>query len=154
MSRRADWEPALCAWLDATAARPFAWGSHDCSSFAAECVRVQTGQDFYKPFRGRYTTEIGAMKALRRQGHDSVMGPFDAALGERLAPLLLGRGDLVSDGVSVGLLWWQGGPVALFVGGEAGDAAGGHAVGLVTRPLADMAFGWKVGSVPLLAGQD
>lgn len=142
--RRLDWEPALVGWLQACERRPFAWGRHDCCSFAAGAVTAQTGIDFYAPFRDGYRSPTGAMKLLKREGFDDIFGPFDKALGARRAPLLLRRGDVVSDGSRIGVVWYRAGPCALFVGGETADV-GTHEIGLIARPLATMAFGWQLG---------
>lgn len=144
MQRIPGWEQALVAWLQACAREPFSWGRHDCCSFAARAVEVQTGSDFYAPFEGAYRTAAGALKALKRQGYDDLFGPFDMALGERVAPLLLCRGDVVTDGERIGIVWYQAGACALFVGGETADI--GAEIGLVDKPLSRMAFGWRVGA--------
>ena len=142
MERLAGWEQALVDWLAACEREPFVWGQHDCCSFAAGAVKAQTGVDHYAPFAGGYRTAAGALKALKRQGFEDLHGPFDAALGERTAPLLLQRGDIVSDGARIGVIWYRAGPCALFVGGEAADE--GAEIGLIARPLREMAFGWRV----------
>lgn len=140
MDRLPDWERRLADFLDMCAGIPFAWGAHDCCTFAAGAVRAQTGEDFYRPFAGRYSTASGAMKALRRRGFESLEGPFTQALGEPVGPLLCQRGDIVSDGERVGVMWHGG---SLFVGGEMADAPT-HEVGLVQVPISRLSHGWRI----------
>lgn len=142
MDRLPDWEPALVAWLEACERLPFQWGVHDCCSFAAGAVRAQTGADFYEPFAGGYTTELGSQRALKRRGFADLFGPFTAALGDPVAPLLLQRGDIVSDGRNVGVMWNRAGPCGLFVG----EPALADDEGLMALPVARLKFGWRVGA--------
>lgn len=39
------WEARLAEVVDAAIDRPFAWGTHDCCTFAAACVDAVTGSD-------------------------------------------------------------------------------------------------------------
>lgn len=143
LTRLPDWEPRLVAYLERCDPLPFEWGRHDCCSFAAGAVEAQTGVDFYAPFLGRYQTQRGAIRALKAQGHADMFGPFDKALGERRAPLLLQRGDIVSDGRNVGMLWYLAGPCALFVGAEQGEGAL-YGIGLLTVSMSAIQWGWRI----------
>lgn len=145
MSRLPDWEPRLLEWLAACEDRPFAWGQHDCCTFTGGAIAAQTGVDFYDQFGfpGAYSTERGAQRALKRRGFADLFGPFDTALGARQAPLLLQRGDIVTDGTNVGLLWYRAGPCGLFVGGQHADASA-FEVGLVAVPMFQIQWGWRV----------
>ena len=140
MKRLPHWEARLGALLDGARKRPFSFGEWDCALFGAAVIEALTGEDHGAPFRGRYRTVRGYRRALAAEGHADLFGPFDA-LAPRRAPLLCQRGDIVTDGVSIGCLWSG---QALFVGGEAADA-GQYEVGLVTMPLAGMLWGWGIG---------
>jgi hypothetical protein len=80
---------------------PFAWGSNDCALFAADAVEAITGVDIAEDFRGKYTTKLGAIKAIKEITGGSTVE--DAAvycaekhgLKEHEYPLLAKRGDLV-----------------------------------------------------------
>jgi hypothetical protein len=130
-ARFPDWEDRLSAWLEACAGVPFEYGRHDCCLFAAGAVQAMTGADFGKPFRGKYKTEAGALKALKRRGFDSIEGPFTQALGAPVAVLMAGRGDIVSNGANIGVMWAG---AALFVGES----------GLETVPVAELQRAWSV----------
>lgn len=139
MQRLDDWEARLIAVLEAAQSRPFRLGTWDCALFAAAAVEAQTGFDGGAPFRGRYTTVIGFRRALKRAGFADQFAPFDAALGARVAPLQAARGDIVSDGERLGVMWAKG---PLFVGGEGSDVA--HEIGLVSLPRHVVQWGWRV----------
>lgn len=47
---------------------PFAWGRHDCLTWAWDCAKAITGRDPGKKFRGRYKTAAGALKHRMREG--------------------------------------------------------------------------------------
>lgn len=143
MARLPDWEQRLLAWLEQCDPLPYRWGAHDCCTFAAGAVQAQTGLDFYAPFAGGYSTERGALRALKRQGFEDLFGPFDAALGARTAPLLCQRGDIVSDGKGVGVMWNRAGPCGLFVGAAPDDGAA-FEIGLVIVPVAQLQWGWRL----------
>ncbi len=143
ISRVQDWEPRLLAWLESCDTLPFSWGRHDCCTFAAGAIRAQTDVDFYEPFAGRYSTQRGSARVLRRSGFADLFGPFDAALGRRVAPLLCQRGDIVSDGEAVGVAWYRAGPCALFVGAQQDESAD-FQVGLVDVPVSRIKWGWNI----------
>jgi hypothetical protein len=143
LQRLPDWEPRLLAWLKRCDRLPYRWGQHDCCTFAAGAAEAQTGVDFYAPFQGRYRSARGAARVLRRAGHRDLFGPFDAILGQRVGPLLLQRGDIVSDGQRVGLMWNRAGPTGLFVGAEATEAET-FETGLVEAPLSSLKWGWRI----------
>lgn len=125
------WDAALNALFDDWAARRFEYGAADCARFVAEAVQAQTGTDFYAPFRGKYTTLAGSVKALRKIGAGDLAATITAALGDPVHPAFAGRGDVVmldgNAGVCAGTMSW-------FVG-EAG---------LEQRATAACQTAWKV----------
>ena len=132
MQKLPDWEPRIAAYLDACATRPFAYGAHDCCLFGAGAIEALTGHDAGKPWRGKYRTEAGAAKALKRRWFDDIDGPFTDLLGEPTAPLMAARGDIVSDGANIGVMWVGG---AWFVTDD----------GLQMQPATGLQRCWKVG---------
>ncbi|WP_298810631.1 hypothetical protein [uncultured Sphingomonas sp.] len=114
MHRLPDWEARLAAYLEPLRLRAFAWGEHDCCLFTAGAVLAMTGVDPMPEFRGRYTTPIGAGRALRRYG----AGTLDATLDTKFAPIapaLAQRGDIVMTDGLLGIAW---GPFLFGVGSE------------------------------------
>jgi hypothetical protein len=100
--RLPDWEVRLAAYLVAVASEPHAYGSHDCALHGANAVLAQTGRDHGAPFRGRYRTQLGAARALRKYGSGDLVTTFDRHL-EVIPPSLARRGDLVLAQGSVGV---------------------------------------------------
>lgn len=135
MIRLPDWEDRLAQYLSEVAHAPHVYGSHDCALHGANAVLAQTGEDYAAKFRGRYSTEIGAARALKRYGAGSLAATVDQVLPDR--PIgHARRGDLVMVGGMVGVCV---GADALFVGEQNGVA------GLVRFPRADWARCWGVG---------
>lgn len=112
-----DWETRLADYLASIAAAiavdPDALGQVPCARFAAGAVEAQTGVDHYAPFRGKYKTETGSAKALRRIGAGSLEKTFDRYLEARQGPAFAQRGDIVWNGKAVGVCV---GDEAVFVG--------------------------------------
>lgn len=135
MIRLPDWEARLHDYLADAGDRPFAFGSHDCALHGAAVVLAVTGEDHGAPFRGRYTTARGSVRALRKWGAWTVEATFDAHL-PATAPAFARRGDLV---LSEGMVGVCIGADALFVGRE------GERDGLVRIGRAAWTKAWSVG---------
>jgi hypothetical protein len=82
LDRLPDWRARLGHHGRASARCPFAWGAHDCALFAAGAVQAITGLDIAAEWRGRYTTARGAMRVLRRDGGDGLVGLAQARFDE------------------------------------------------------------------------
>jgi hypothetical protein len=74
--------------------KPFVWGENDCCLFAANAVLALTGNDLAAEFRGKYSTELGAARALKKHGYSSIEMLLNAKLGESIAPLSAKNGDV------------------------------------------------------------
>ena len=80
---------------------PFAWGSNDCALFAADAILANTGTDIADDFRGKYTTQLGALKTIREVTGGTTIADAAAycankhGLVEHTHPLMAKRGDLV-----------------------------------------------------------
>lgn len=119
MYRRPDWEVRLAAYLEPLRLRAFAWGRHDCCTFAAGAVEAMTGVDPMPEFRGHYTTARGSVRALRRIGAGTLAATLDTKF-EPVEPSLAQRGDII---MSSGLLGICFGAFLIAVGRE-GDREG------------------------------
>ena len=137
MMRLPDWEDRLHAYLDSVADKPFAYSSHDCALHGANAVLAMTGEDFGEPFRGRYRSAAGAIRALKVFGAGDLVLTFTAALGEPINPAFAGRGDMVLYDGSIGVCMAG---FAWFAGEE--DAPPGLA--RVARPKDGWLTAWKV----------
>lgn len=99
MMRREGWERALLEALESAAARPFAWGEHDCSLFAADIVLAMTGVDAAAQLRGGYRSAAGAARVLKRFAGGGLMEAVERITRElgmpEIPPPLAQRGDVV-----------------------------------------------------------
>lgn len=98
--RVCGWVSLLAARLEAVRDIPFAWGSHDCATWAFDLRRDLTGgEDVAAQWRGRYSTALGAQRVMRKLGWSDLEAMGRDLLGTPLAtPLLAQRGDLVLGG--------------------------------------------------------
>ncbi|GEA12675.1 hypothetical protein [Alteromonas sp. KUL49] len=98
--RLPNWDIELAEYIESVANAPFAWGEHDCCLFAANAAKLITGIDFAQRFRGKYSTELGAARALKRYGQGDLFNTLCDIFGEPCPILTLQRGDiaLVCDG--------------------------------------------------------
>lgn len=88
-----NWESILYAQIESFNAKKFAWGTHDCCTFAADCVKAITGTDKMASYRGGYKSALTAARKLEKAG--GLEKAITAELGDPIAPLLAQRGDVV-----------------------------------------------------------
>lgn len=88
-----NWQTALYAQVETFNDQAFVWGTHDCCTFAADCVLAMTGVDQMAGYRGGYKTALGAARKLANAG--GMVAAISAELGEPIAPALAQRGDVV-----------------------------------------------------------
>ena len=56
------------SFLQRASARPWCWGEHDCTLFAADWIMEQRGRDPAAGWRRTYSTVLGCERALSRAG--------------------------------------------------------------------------------------
>lgn len=130
--RHPDWRDRLVAYLHSARVRPFEFGQHDCSLFAADCVAAMTGVDMASDWRGRYATMRGGLRVLRKAGFDDHVA-LAAAHFPEVTPLLAQPGDLA-------VVPTDDGPALGVVQGEAVYVLGPRGLGLVSILSAVRAF--------------
>ncbi|SDC31189.1 hypothetical protein SAMN05444678_102271 [Sphingomonas sp. YR710] len=142
--RYADWETRLGGFLGKCRSVPFAYGKHDCCTFASGAVLAMTGVDAMAEFRGRYRSMAGSVRALRRIGKGTLAATLDAKF-EAVEPAFAHRGDLVMaddgqwvDGRCGGALCVSFGAFAIGVGSE------GQHEGLVKVDRRHWQRAWRV----------
>lgn len=105
--RNRDWTTQLAHTIKAATERPFSWGEFDCCLFAANCAVAVCGIDPAEQYRGRYTTETGAKRLLKKI-HGSLDGAWDACF-QRINPAFIQRGDVAmydgENGRGVAVFW-------------------------------------------------
>lgn len=72
--------------------QPYAWGTNDCVTFAADAVQAVTGTDPMSDLRGSWDSESAALAVLEAQG--GLIAAMDARF-PRKAKEFAQRGDLV-----------------------------------------------------------
>lgn len=86
---------AFHAWLEARRSWEFGYRpapeTQDCARWIAAGVRVQTGRDPLRGFAGRWTTELGAARVIRR--HGGMARAVDTVLRD-IPVTFAGRGDV------------------------------------------------------------
>lgn len=135
MQRRDDWASRLIAVIDAADNKPFAWGTQDCALFAADCVQAMTGEDFAAPFRGRYDTALGSVRALKMLGMASLEAYVISVLGEPISATMAMRGDVVMVDTP------EGQALGVVAGIEAAVAG---VNGLVMMPRSAWLIAWRI----------
>jgi ferric-dicitrate binding protein FerR (iron transport regulator) len=119
LHRYPDWEARLAAYLDSVRVRPFEWGTHDCCLFAAGAVEAMTGVDPMPEFRGAYSTQRGARRALATHGASKLSLTLDTKFA-RVPASLAHRGDIVMHAGAIGIA----GAGFLFMVGSEGEREG------------------------------
>lgn len=60
MKRLADWPSRLEAVITAARVKAFDWRTHNCATFAADCVEAVTGERLHERFAKLHKTKRGA----------------------------------------------------------------------------------------------
>ena len=95
MTRLDDWKPRLRAYLAAQAETPFAYGEFDCGAFSGGAVAAMTGENPHTKVAGRYKTMAGALRALKRLGHEDHVA-YAASVLTEIDPLYANFGDIAA----------------------------------------------------------
>ena len=94
VERRADWLERMWGALEAAAARPFAFGSHDCVRLTASVLDAETGSSWSAELDELYRDARGALRVMRSPGKLEEL--VSERLGEPVPPRLARRGDVVA----------------------------------------------------------
>jgi hypothetical protein len=95
--------------------RSFAYGEHDCCTFAAGAIEAMTGVDYMAEFRGRYDSVETGKEALKSIGHGSLLKTLYKKFGKPLSGAHGRKGDLAWYRGALGLVL---GRQAIFLGRE------------------------------------
>lgn len=94
LKRSPDWERRLVAVTERHHEIGFAWGECDCLLAVADAVEAVTGKDPAASIRGKYSTERGAAKLLRRRKAKTVEDALAKLFPEMPSRLHARRGDI------------------------------------------------------------
>lgn len=100
IARPENWPELLDAYVLQHARTPFAWGSHDCCTFAADWVQMLCDRDPMAPWRGQYRTVTAARRLIEGAGGLEAM--VGQALGATISAAFAQRGDVVLGELSLG----------------------------------------------------
>lgn len=137
LTRLPDWDRRLARVTEHHMSLPGEWGVSDCLLTAGDAIEAVTGTDLLAPFRGRYKTEAGAARLMRRNGCETVDDVFRAFFAlEPVGRLMAQRGD-------AGTIM-QGDVLTAGYVTEQGFASKGPA-GLIFSPVTGIVAAFKVG---------
>lgn len=132
--RLPHWPERLAAYLESARHTPFAWGSHDCGTFAGGCVLALTGAN---PLRalGTWRSQLAAARVIQR--HGGLPALVAQLLPPRASAAFGQRGDVVCVDLA-------GQPTLGVLAGNGLWAAPGPD-GLIWRPAAEVQHVYTVG---------
>lgn len=119
MNKKTNWIVLLHEQINIFQHKPFAWGSHDCCTFAADCILAMTGTDVMAGQR-TYKSQAGANRKMKVAGG---MAPLiDGLLDTPIDPAFAQRGDVVcfrsplgdAAGICMGVTIAAPGPLGVF----------------------------------------
>lgn len=93
MNRKTDWRKELVAYLSSVNRADFKAGQHDCALFAAGAVKVMTGEDLAKGWRGKYRSLKRGRELLKQNGFADHI-ELAASLLEEVPPIMAQVGDI------------------------------------------------------------
>jgi hypothetical protein len=94
--RLEGWETRLAQTVEAARAREYVLGTHDCFTFAGQCVAALTGTDPTAPWHGKYRSQIDAFRLMREYAGGGFAEAFNRLFNQYPhAALLARRGDVV-----------------------------------------------------------
>ncbi len=136
-ARVPGWDRAVEELATAHIAIPPEWGVSDCLMCAADAMKAVTGIDPLAQFRGKYKTEAGAARKMRKNGCENVKDVFETYLQlEPVNRLSARRGD-------VGVMLINDEYVAGFICGSGFAVKQPH--GLTFFPVTDIEHAYRVG---------
>ncbi|WP_146767950.1 DUF6950 family protein [Mesorhizobium atlanticum] len=90
-----DWDRRLARLVSSIGVEAGIWGQSDCLMTAAAGIEAVTGIDIMKPWRGRYRSEAGAARLMRKEGCETVEDVLGTFFGlPEVGRLLAMRGDV------------------------------------------------------------
>ena len=96
LERSPIWNRLLVEHFDSTAGKTFEWGVFDCALNVADSTLAMTGFDLAKDFRGTYSDEEGAYRALQEHGYENMLDCAEKNLPRADSPLLGHDGDIAA----------------------------------------------------------
>lgn len=131
--RKLNWAIALQNQITEFNQKQFEWGTHDCCTFAADCVLAMTGHDKMAKYRGGYKSLLGAQKKINKAG--GLEAAITAELGEPKQATYAKRGDVI----------YFISPLGATAGICVGSRIAAPAIsGIAYTPISEAIFAWDV----------
>lgn len=92
--RKGDWETPWVEFIAEAREAPLEYGQFDCMLMMGRNIEVITGDDVYTTHVGKYSTELGSFRYLKKLGYPSLVDQMDA-LCPRIPVAQARRGDIV-----------------------------------------------------------
>ena len=67
-------------YVDKASRLSFSYGSHDCASFCANYHMLHYGKDFLSKYRGKYKSEYGISKLMKKEGYPTLIAALKDCL--------------------------------------------------------------------------
>lgn len=123
MTRKNNWQTLLDGYIAANALQPFAWHGQNCSTFAADWVRIATGRPVQVPATATAREALRTVRGLGglrqdacRQLGEPVPGPFACVGDVALVAVPRSRGRVVrAFGICLGAVVAAPGPRGLLM---------------------------------------
>ena len=90
--KKQNWVIDLAQFIESRRFVPFKWHDNDCCTFVADAILLITGTDAAAPYRNKYTTAVGAVRALKKYGDGTIEGALSNCFPE-IPVSEMGRGD-------------------------------------------------------------
>lgn len=141
--RPSGWEMRMAAAIEAAQDREWAWGSHDCASFAARVAAdILQGPPVWAEYLGRHDDARGAIAVLRAAGV-SCLGDLMDTRANRIPAAYARRGDVAAIRLRGGLPDPDGRIALAIVEGETVVTAASPR-GLARSPRSLVVAAWPV----------
>jgi hypothetical protein len=141
------WQLALHDFIDSKRNVVFSYDSSigtDCATFVCDAILAMTGTDIAAEFRGKYTTQVGALKVIKQVTGGSTVEDVADHVTDQYGIAVLDnhlfaqRGDVVlfdgAEGPALGIVYLDG-KNAVFVGDK----------GLSKLPVRQCRRAWRIG---------
>ncbi len=120
----------------------FVWGESDCVKLGVSHLRAMghhLALGLHKA--GTYRTAIGAKRALKRAGHDSIAAALDGVGLERIAPAMTLPGDVI---LTPGTEGWHALAIVIGNGAVFGFAEGSDTIEVIRIGNWSAAEAWQI----------
>lgn len=124
---------ALIDFIDGHRLTPFAWGRHDCVTFAAGAVKAATGIPILKSIKSRWRSQRAALALIDSYG--GLASAVDSLLSP-ISPAMARRGDVAA------ITLENGGHRLMVVEGD--YLVGPGPEGLIRQPRSEAVLAWSV----------